>query len=353
MNYTEAFRTGTIQLEPRLQEYLRRKKFNSENNIIPDISEEREFGISNSDMNTIRKYKSGKEIYTQKHISKSKYFVKPQNNIQAKEFKDDPRYDRLRNKIESNKKARESINNMTGVDNCYKTFSNTNPYDIRNDKIPNIVSNKHKNINMMNDNNIYMVNSKDYMTNTNSNRYRYDINERNGNPSTYHHTPKISYRQVLQPQEVSGGLKHEHDIVDIIGNIDGYNRHLTGTYDYISGETDLDTHMMVPNTRTGTQRDNYNNYYSIPSNYGNGFMDISVEDSLRGGYTDSSKKTVGFRNPFENQFDYISRDISSAEHSVQMRPSMTRGQNKEISRPDSAAYRSEQRLRKNKIIHKI
>jgi hypothetical protein len=165
------------------------------------------------------------------------------------------------------------------------------------------------------------------------------------NPIAYHHTPNIAYKQRLQPQEITGGLKHSRDITDIIGNIDNYNKHLNNTYEYINGGADLDTHTITPNTRTGTQRGNHNSYQSVPFRYGNGLADISVEDSLRGGFRDSSKKSIGFKNSFEHNFDFISGDISAPEHSVQMWPTMTRGQNKEIARPKSMAVRSENRIR--------
>ena len=75
--------------------------------------------------------------------------------------------------------------------------------------------------------------------------------------------------------------------------------------------------------------------------------DVCLEDSLRGGIRDSSKKSIGFKNPFEHQFDYISKDISDYKHTVQMWPQNSRGQNKEIARPDSMANRSEERLRRS------
>jgi hypothetical protein len=231
-------------------------------------------------------------------------------------------------------------------------FHQSNPYDMRPDKRPSSVSkpyNTPNNNNIWNNDDTFMMNSKEYMQNTdNRNSYNYNVNRKSTNQSSYHHTPNIAYKQRLQPQDVSGGLKHSRDINDVIGNIDNYNKHLSNSYEYINGGADLDTHTMTPNTRAGTQRGNYNSYQSVPFRYGNGLADVSVEDSLRGGFRDSSKKSIGFRNPFEHQFDFISNDISSANHSVQMWPSMTRGQNKEIARPDSMAVKSERRLRNRK-----
>jgi hypothetical protein len=345
MDYTEAFNIGTIQLEPRLQEYVRRKKFNRENDITPNIPEEQEFGITKADIRLIKKHKRGdNNIYTQKTLSTPKHFVKPRNTIDTtdKAYKNDPRYKRLQNKMKMNKQAREQINNLEGIDENYTMFHQSNPYDMREDNRPSIVS---KPYNRAND--TIMINSREYIQNTdNVNSYNYNVNRKSNNQSAYHHTPNIAYKQRLQPQDVSGGLKHSRDINDVIGNIDNYNKHLNNSYEYINGGADLDTHTMTPNTRTGTQRGSYNSYQSVPFRYGNGLADVSVEDSLRGGYRDSSKKSVGFRNPFEHQFDFISGDISSANHSVQMWPTMTRGQNKEIARPYSMAVKSDRRYKR-------
>jgi cytochrome c oxidase subunit 2 len=66
---------------------------------------------------------------------------------------------------------------------------------------------------------------------------------------------------------------------------------------------------MRSSARSGTGREQYNAYKSIPYGYGGGLADICVEDSLRGGIRDSRRKTTGLRNPFEHQFDYIDQDI--------------------------------------------
>jgi hypothetical protein len=55
---------GGIMLEPRLQEYIKKKKFYSENNIEPCISLEEEFQIGNRDLTILRSFLSGKkDIY--------------------------------------------------------------------------------------------------------------------------------------------------------------------------------------------------------------------------------------------------------------------------------------------------
>src|SRR5437867_4424955 len=49
MDIDAAFNTNSIQLEPRLQEYLRRKRFNEENDIEPPIPEKQIRNFDNID----------------------------------------------------------------------------------------------------------------------------------------------------------------------------------------------------------------------------------------------------------------------------------------------------------------
>jgi hypothetical protein len=392
MDYEDAFNIGSIQLEPRLQEYLRRKRFNEENDIEPPVPEEKEFCVTPYDLKIIKRHKQGKEkVYTSKRLAKDPHFVKPSNDgfeeaNNDNDFKKDPRYLRLQRKMQSHKNATNQIRNFEGMDEDYKIFHQSNPYDLKPEKRPNRISKPYDDPlnDDLNDNSYdgpndpyddrVMMDSRDlvlapsrpvrkttrtnrrdadnqYIQNRNANQdrgqYCYNPNQRSSNPSAYHHIPKITYHQRLAQgrEEINGGLQHSRDVSDVIGNLDSYNKHLNSTYDYVQSDADLDTRTFTPGARTSTRRETASTYQSVPFGYGNGLPDVSLEDSLRGGIRDSSRKSIGFKNPFEHQFDYISSDISDSRHTVQMWPQSTRGENKEISRPNSASVRSEKRIR--------
>ena len=336
MDFDQAFDIGTIQLEPRLQEYIRRKRSNEENDVLPPIPEEQEFCITPYDLKIIKRYTQGKKnLYSGKNLASNPCFVKPDSNqFATNDFKSDPRYQRLKKKMRSHKQARAQISDLSQMDDEYTIFHQSNPYDARPDHKPSHISKPYDQ--PADDANAFMLNSRDMSRQTHC-----------FNPSKYHHTPEISYRQRLVPQAIDGGLAHSRDTNDVIGNMDMYQRHLNQTYEYVDDQTDheLAGQPFVSHARNQTQREMQPNYQSVPFMYGNGMPDISVADSLRGGYRDSSKKSVGYRNPFENQFDYISKDISDPNHTVQMWPQNSRGHNKEIARPQSIAARSEQRIR--------
>lgn len=458
MDYEDAFNIGSIQLEPRLQEYIRRKRFNEENDIEPPIPEEKEFCITPHDLKIIKKFRQGKKkVYTASRLAKDPHFITPNadsfealNNDDA--FKRDPRYKRLQKKLQSHRDAQKKIRDFEGIDEDYTIFHQSNPYDLKPERKPQKItkpyddpdndftndgdnnnetfddsimmnsrdlvlapsrpiksmnrigsrettrafghnnSNHHNNANYDMDadfdhmgrlvsrkprsnqkfipynsddlnyedqytdaysprdsrtrSNFNERNIKQGSCNSDRGKYCYSPNDKTGRFNTYHHPPRINYKQRLTRNQVSGGMKHSRELKDIIGNIDVYNKHLNDTYDYVEGEADIDSRTFIPGSRTSTRRETPSSYQSVPFQYGNGLPDISVEESLRGGIHDSSKRSVGFKNPFEHQFDYISGDISDYKHTVQMWPQNTRGQNREEARPNSKSAQAEKRLRR-------
>uniref|UniRef100_A0A6C0E019 Uncharacterized protein n=1 Tax=viral metagenome TaxID=1070528 RepID=A0A6C0E019_9ZZZZ len=316
MDIDLAFGEYSMMLEPRLQEYMRRKQFNKQNNIIPDIDEEQEFSISKNDIEIINRYKKGKtysNICGGDYVKTSK---KMDGAITDNKYEDDPRFQIMKEKNMSNIRAKNMITDFEGIDKEYTIFHETNPYDrkqnIRNPKISKPYHTKGNN---------FMIDSKDEMLySQNNTNLSYNPNNKN---RYYHHEPKIAYNQVLTPQISNGGLKHTRNVNNIIGNLDNYEKHLNNTYAYIDPDT------------KNNNREKEQNYRQVPLMYGQGIADVSLEDSMRGNVKDTKKKSAGFKNPFSNYFSFISEDISSPEHTVNMRPVNTRGANKEIARPQS------------------
>jgi hypothetical protein len=117
----------------------------------------------------------------------------------------------------------------------------------------------------------------------------------------------------------------------------------------LDNEADIDTRTFISSARTNTQRENCNRYQNIPFQYGNGLKDVCLEDSLRGSIRDSKKKSIGFRNAFENQFDYISEDIYDPNHTVFEYARNSRGNNKQIARPNSESIRTDRMMRNSNM----
>jgi hypothetical protein len=88
-----------ILLEPRLQEYIKKKKYYKSNNIQPGVPLEKEFDITQEDINLIKNLKSGnKNIYD--NDAQEKLYIKSNDNFDIKTgfldpdemYKADPRY---------------------------------------------------------------------------------------------------------------------------------------------------------------------------------------------------------------------------------------------------------------------
>ena len=366
MDYSDAFNISSIQLEPRLQEYVMRRKFNKDNNIEPSIPEEKEFCITPHDLKIIKRFQQGnKRIYSSSRLSKHPDLIEPdkgsfEERDNALDFKKDPRYERLKKKINSHKNAQQQIKNLEGIDEEYTVFHQSNPYDMKPQNRPQHIAKPYFDpsgmTDLSNDNDHYdnvMMDSRDLMlgpsrphrkTNNSKNTsdidqrksYCYNPNRESKHPETYHHPASIGYKQRLSTNQtsVAGSMKHSRNINEIIGDMDNYNRHLTDTYDYVNdrnAEFDVDTNRAVAGGGSKSRRDNQTTYRPVPFGYGNGLPDISIEESLRGNTIDSSRKSTGFKNSFEHNFSYISKEISDPRHTVNMHPLNSRGQNKEKS----------------------
>ena len=95
-----------IMLEPRLQEYLRKRKHYKENGVEPSVPLKKEFQITEEDMKKLRAFFRGdnnlydtKKYPLQDTDRKRKYFP-------SKEFKDDPKFPNFK------QPAQEKIHNM-------------------------------------------------------------------------------------------------------------------------------------------------------------------------------------------------------------------------------------------------
>jgi len=118
--------SGNILLEPRLQEYLKKKKFNKDNNINICIPLEQQYQITHADKMLLREYfKGNTHIYNQ--ADQEKFNRKEIMEVEACKvqnqnatfladelIKTDPRFERMKTKMLRNKKATEQRHNYFG-----------------------------------------------------------------------------------------------------------------------------------------------------------------------------------------------------------------------------------------------
>lgn len=97
-----------IMLEPRLQEYLKKKQFYKKNNINPNVRLEDEFKITSHDKKILKAFINGKKDIYDYHNKEFNYFKKIRKEkkryFPSKEFRDDPRLDNIKEIKEKFKK---------------------------------------------------------------------------------------------------------------------------------------------------------------------------------------------------------------------------------------------------------
>lgn len=92
--------SGGIMLEPRLQEYLKKKKYYKENNIKPCFSLESEFQITNVDRRVLRAFLMGaRDMYDPKNIAFSEFIddsKQTKRKFPSNGYRDDPRVQKIK-----------------------------------------------------------------------------------------------------------------------------------------------------------------------------------------------------------------------------------------------------------------
>ena len=97
---------------------------------------------------------------------------------------------------------------------------------------------------------------------------------------------------------------------------------------------DLDTRNSIPAMSMKSRKSEAENLYSgVAELTGGPLKNIDYENYIKYGYPTSKSKSLGYENPFENQFQYIDDDIQNPDHVVFDRPTATRLENRVIARP--------------------
>lgn len=84
-------KSNNLTLEPRLQEYIKKKKYYIDNRIDPDVPLERQYNITSSDITIIKKFMNGnKKVYETKTYNKimDKEICRDRQSFPSKQFRD-------------------------------------------------------------------------------------------------------------------------------------------------------------------------------------------------------------------------------------------------------------------------
>lgn len=316
-NYEVSDFTTTIKLEPRLIEYIKKKKFNREHNIKDNLTE-KEYNIDKNDIVKIKSYLNGKKMSKEQMNLHSDY-IKPEiRDFESSELKNDPRFERIKKKQERDRQAISQKENYGIMAKKYDMYYNGNNFSsaygddfksrfnprvwFEDPKKADVSGYENKDENFINPNIEQVVDM----------RRRYD------GPNIYKNKkPQIRYDDYMTRGCNEDLASNNYSLDAIIGKLNTYsnkmNKYENQTRDYI----DTDTKVCIPGGQCNNLREQENNYKPVPYMNGSKQKDVNVENYLCYGYGPSrGKKSLGYPNPAEHYFQYISEDISNPDHTV-------------------------------------
>lgn len=374
---------GSLHLEPRLQEYIKKKAYYKKNKIEPVVPLEKEFTISREDARRLQAWSKGeRDIYNHK---KQDRYMDSDDDAPAFEFdpeevyKADPRYKHLLKKVKRDKdamKQRHAGDLDAEYENAFHPITDVGggvgggggggggddvgvgervnrpphrpvyrsppptSHTGRDSGVPRIFDGRDLNFGVDTRRLPVTGNKYRYEAPT-SNRIYSDVTNVPGFASPFNGTgtpPTIDYHTRMYPMQNNEGqmlpVDHDPRMREIIGELDSYGTRINGTYQRTS-EMDTDMKVVIPTVNSNGKRSaNTSSYRPVPyMGRAEGIRDINRESEMQCSRTTRGSKSYGYYNPVEHYFDYISKDIQDPDHVVLERGLPTRLDNRKVARP--------------------
>lgn len=329
---------GTVMLEPRLQEYLKKKTFYRKNNVNPCISPEVEYQITPFDKKILKSFLSGKQDvhdprFYDKFISKQ---IEEKPFFPSREFRDDKRVPIIKKQdpnanLPANKGMFVPDNNGRYYDDTPKNKSMMlSPRDFPSyDGVGyNITESKfNPRIDPKIDpgpakfNEIYQKNDSQYRIPQDSDpRNKYIISDLLAKADKM--KKEISHHNIKQQYSELDNSKsyNNYKLLDNTKNNESrYGQVNVPTYNAAS-EMDLENKVVVPNMACNSKRGNDNfNYQFEPYFKRNNHKNDDDENELVRGMQSyrTHNRSYGYRNPEEHYFEYIDDDFNGPDSVVE------------------------------------
>jgi hypothetical protein len=328
---------GGIMLEPRLQEYLKKKKYYKENNITPCVSLESEFMITNVDVKVLRAFLSGaRNMYAPKNVAFSEFNDETTTHkaqFPSKSFKEDSRVQKIK-KQPNNRPLNRGMFVPDGPEE-YFYEDKINPVDdildARDLRLKNISGFKIDNSKFEPRTDPFMdpgIELESY--NRMGSQYRigseYDMPYSNFKSDVSDKINNKNKKQVTKDTLSSIGrdLSNESYSDNNYNNYNNKNKkHSYGKIDkpVYSSETTMDTgtKMVIPNMATRDKRGLSTHNYTFGM-VDSELRDTDFESNLIRGMPSNTKKSYGYRNPADHYYQYIDNDFQNADNSVEAYP---------------------------------
>lgn len=324
-----------IKLEPRLAEYLRKKKYYKENNINDNLIE-KEYNISKNDIEKIKMYfeskKSKKKMFDNVNTYHTDYVDTRGQSFPSMLEQKDKRLKRIEEKQQRDRDANQQRQNYDIISRGFdmyrddRKFASAAGNDFKSLFNPEDWFHKGRN----------QEEIESDFENPNVSQVT-DMRRRYANTNVYkNEPPQIRYNDYMTRgcnEDLSKNKQNEpYSLDSIIGNLQSYKQNTYRTYDR-KNDIDATTNVMMPHNNSNNKRDMENNYKAMPYMNGSSLRDVDVENYLSYGTGQvRAKKSRGYPNWVEHHFDYISDDIQKPEHAVFERGMPSRMHNKDVAR---------------------
>jgi hypothetical protein len=352
MDFSNAMCNDGIMLEPRLMEYMNKKKMYRDNDIDSVVSLEKIYSISRDDKKRISGYMKGKRnLYTSRTLNTDSHFIDPSKNkfvtLEAESSQMDPHFAKLQQKMQRHKDANISRRNFSGMANVYQdtpynftdetmygrpAATRNTSYSTPSNYYNTLPRTKQRDTDKQADDN-YLLDSRD--TELFDNPHYMHHPKRRSN-MTYHHEPKISMNNRLFTRDLGyrqPDREHTQAVDKIIGTFDSYANQ-QGNSLYRCAEIDMNGKRFIPDTTSSNKREHKTTYQAVPyMSSTNGMVNMDMGNSLQYGVNSRAGKGFGYKNPTEHYYDYIDRDIQQPDHVVHDRGYPSRSENKTRATP--------------------
>lgn len=296
--------TNGILLEPRLQEYLKKKTYFKKNNIQTNVNHEQEFNITEQDVKRLKAYLKGdKDLYN--HTTQEKFdfddVPSPKFEFDPDEvYKSDVRYQRFAKKLKRDKEAMKQRYNQGDFHPDYETaFLQPDINKWTDDRV---------NIQRISDERMMFSKENENIEGEFESKYK------TKNPTLKNNSNYNNYEQ----SSWNSRSKNLDFVNNTIGEMNSY------------GHNNYDENLRANKKKIL----NASSSRPIPFVGGaKGIRNIGNESYLKNSEVTRYSKTngYGYRNPIEHHFDYISNDIQDPNNIICDRGTNTRLDNRKIA----------------------
>jgi len=318
-----------MDLEPRLIEYLKKKKLYKKNGIESPMLE-KEFSIDKQDVARIKAYLKGRKSgYDPNHTD----FIQPDvNNFVSDELiKRDPRLEKIKEKQNRDKEAREQKDNYNIMSRSYdmyrddRRFASAMGDDFKSKFNPRI---------WFDDKRANDVDSDEINPNV---AKITDMKRRYRGPKVYKNKPPKIRRNDYMPWgsgENDDLSCPRYSLDEVMGKMDSYRENLVG-YHHKNENDNFNVSLTENTEQKRGKEDSYhttNPYVTGPK--GPKKRDVDIENYLCMGHGGPTRgaKSLGYPNPAEHYFQYVSPDVQNPDNVVFERGMPSRMYNKDTTK---------------------